>query len=96
MLAGALLAGGMIVFEVSGPFGFSGSLLGLLLNVVICVVGSLLTPARREEMEVAEQKTKIPVQAARDGGESVEDTDRSRTLPSGASDSDRWSTGGSQ
>lgn len=56
-----MLAGGMIVFEVSGPFGFSGGLLGLLLNVVICVVGSLLTPARREEMEVAEQKTKIPV-----------------------------------
>lgn len=60
-LAGALLAGGMTVFEVSGPFGFSGGLLGLLLNVVICVVGSLLTPAPREEMEVAEQKTKIPV-----------------------------------
>lgn len=60
MLAGALLAGGMTVFEISGPFGFSGGLLGLVLNVAICVVGSLVAPARAEEVEKARRKTEIP------------------------------------
>ena len=58
MLAGALLAGGMTVFGMDGVFGFSGGLLGLGLNVVICVVGSLIAPAR--ETEEVKKKIAIP------------------------------------
>ena len=60
MLAGALLAGGMTVFDISGPFGFSGGLLSLLLNVLICVIGSLLVPAPQGEVEEVKKKTEVP------------------------------------
>ncbi|MFC7344396.1 sodium:solute symporter family protein [Saccharopolyspora griseoalba] len=43
MLAGALLAGAWTVFDVDKLHGIPAGLLGLALNVVICVVGSLLT-----------------------------------------------------
>ncbi len=58
MLAGALLAGGMTVLGMDGVFGFSGGLLGLGLNFVICVVGSLIAPAR--ETEEVGKKIAIP------------------------------------
>lgn len=60
MLAGALLAGGMTLLGMDGVFGFSGGLLGLLLNVAICVAGSLLVPERKTE-EV-EKKIALPAQ----------------------------------
>ncbi|MDN5697025.1 MAG: hypothetical protein L0G70_03495, partial [Rubrobacter sp.] len=59
MLAGALLAGGMTVFGMSGVFGFSGGVLGLCLNFVICFVGSLIAPERKTE----EVKKKIAIPA---------------------------------
>ncbi|QGK70551.1 sodium:solute symporter family protein [Allosaccharopolyspora coralli] len=63
MLAGALVAGGMTVAGVDDLYGVPGGLVGLALNVVICVVGSLLAPdstrtpepprTRRAETEVS-------------------------------------------
>ncbi len=61
MLAGALLAGGMTVFGVDDLYGLGGGVLGLLLNVGICVVGSLLIPVSREEVEHAERASEVPV-----------------------------------
>ncbi|MFD2397451.1 sodium:solute symporter [Prauserella oleivorans] len=46
MLAGALLAGGGTVLDVEQPLGIPLGLIGLGLNVAICVVGSLLVPHR--------------------------------------------------
>lgn len=61
MLAGALLAGGMTLFGVGSLYGLGGGVLGLLLNFGICVVGSLLVPASREEVEHAQEATAVPV-----------------------------------
>lgn len=61
MLAGALLAGGMTVLGVDSVYGLGGGLLGLLLNVTICVLGSLLAPSSRTETERAERATELPV-----------------------------------
>lgn len=44
MAAGALVAGGMTVVGAGNVYGIPGGLLGLGLNMVICVVGSLLAP----------------------------------------------------
>ncbi len=44
MLVGALVAGGMTVAGVDSLYGVPGGLVGLALNVVICVLGSLLVP----------------------------------------------------
>ncbi len=49
MLAGALLAGGMTLVGMSTVYGVNGGLIGLFLNVAICVVGSLLIPVSKEE-----------------------------------------------
>lgn len=64
MLAGALLAGGMLVFGFESLYGLGGGLLGLLLNLAICVVGSLLIPASREEASEARRATELPVYSA--------------------------------
>ena len=64
MLAGALLAGAMVVFGPESVYGLSGGLLGLLLNVGICVAGSLLMPASQEEAAHAERATRLPVYSA--------------------------------
>lgn len=61
MLAGALVAGGMTIAGVDTLYGVPGGLLGLLLNLAICVVGSMLVPVSEEEIMEAEQTTKIPV-----------------------------------
>jgi SSS family solute:Na+ symporter/sodium/pantothenate symporter len=66
MLAGALLAGGMTVFGVDDLYGIGGGMLGLLLNVVICVVGSLLVPASQEEVEHAQEATAVPAYTERE------------------------------
>ena len=60
MLAGALLAGGMTLFGVGDLYGIGGGLLGLMLNVSICVVGSLLMPASQEEVEHAQEASALP------------------------------------
>lgn len=44
-MAGALLAGGMTVFGAGSVYGVPGGLLGLALNLLVCVAGSLLRPA---------------------------------------------------
>lgn len=59
MLAGALVAGGMTVLGVESVYGFGGGLLGLVLNVAICMIGSLLVPASREEVAHAERATAL-------------------------------------
>ncbi len=64
MLGGALLAGGMTVFGSGSLYGIGGGVLGLLLNVGICVVGSLILPASREEVAHAEQASAMPVYSA--------------------------------
>ena len=64
MLAGALLAGGMLIFGFESVYGLGGGLLGLLLNLGICVVGSLLMPASREETARARRATELPVYSA--------------------------------
>lgn len=61
MLAGALVAGGMTIAGVDTLYGVPDGLLGLLLNLAICVVGSMLVPVSEEEIMKAEQTTKIPV-----------------------------------
>ncbi|RCW45800.1 SSS family solute:Na+ symporter/sodium/pantothenate symporter [Halopolyspora algeriensis] len=58
MAAGAALAGGMTIVGVEAIYGVHGGMVGLLLNLVICVVGSLLPhrtgvrPGPRGEEEV--------------------------------------------
>jgi Na+/proline symporter len=59
MLSGALLAGGMTIAGVDAIFGFGGGLIGLLLNVAICVVGSRMAPASREQVAEAERATAL-------------------------------------
>ena len=66
MLAGALLAGGLTFFGIDGLYGISGGVLGLVSNFCICVVGSLLLPASREEIEHAQQATEVPVYAGKE------------------------------
>lgn len=60
MLVGALLAGGLTFVGFGSLYGIGGGLLGLMLNVTICVVGSLLMPASREEAEHARQASELP------------------------------------
>lgn len=48
MLSGALFAGVCTVLELDQPVGIPFGLLGLALNVAICVVGSLLRPPRTD------------------------------------------------
>lgn len=60
MLAGALLAGGMTIFGMSTVYGVNGGLIGLILNIGICVVGSFLIPAKEEEATRAKQTTQLP------------------------------------
>jgi solute:Na+ symporter, SSS family len=60
MLAGALVAGVMTILDVS-LYGIGGGVLGLLLNVGICVAGSLLMPASREEVAHARRASAVPV-----------------------------------
>jgi solute:Na+ symporter, SSS family len=48
MLAGALLAGAWTLFDVDKLYGIPAGLLGLALNVAICVVGSLLIAPAEE------------------------------------------------
>ncbi len=61
MLAGALLAGGMTLFGASTVYGVNGGLIGLFLNVAICVVGSLLIPQSKEEAVRAERSAELSV-----------------------------------
>ncbi|MGI8649274.1 MAG: hypothetical protein ACR2KW_02680 [Rubrobacter sp.] len=60
MLVGALLAGGMTIFGMSTVYGVNGGLIGLILNVGICVVGSFLIPAKEEEAARAKRTTQLP------------------------------------
>lgn len=60
MLAGALLAGGTTLFGVGALYGVNWGLIGLLLNLVICVVGSLLVPASDKETARARETTRLP------------------------------------
>ena len=64
MLAGALLAGGMTLFGFGSLYGIGGGLLGLILNVSICVIGSLLMPASQEEIEHAQEASALPAYSA--------------------------------
>lgn len=61
MLAGALLAGGMTLFGVGTVYGVNGGLIGLFLNVAICVVGSLLVPVSKEEAARAGRASELAV-----------------------------------
>ncbi|MEV4732982.1 sodium:solute symporter family protein [Saccharopolyspora sp. NPDC049426] len=51
MLAGALLSGAWTVFDIDKLHGIPAGLLGLGLNLTICVVGSLLVPVREAPNE---------------------------------------------
>lgn len=59
MLVGASLAGGMTLFGVGTVYGVNGGLIGLFLNLAICVVGSLLFPASKEEAALAERSAQL-------------------------------------
>jgi solute:Na+ symporter, SSS family len=61
MLAGAALAGGMTLAGMSTVYGVNGGLIGLVLNVGICVVGSLLVPASKEEVARVERSAELSV-----------------------------------
>ncbi|MBA2693276.1 MAG: sodium:solute symporter family protein [Rubrobacter sp.] len=61
MLAGAMLAGGMTLFGVGTVYGVHGGIIGLALNISICVVGSLLVPASKEEAARAERSAELSV-----------------------------------
>jgi SSS family solute:Na+ symporter/sodium/pantothenate symporter len=49
----------MTIAGVDAIFGFGGGLIGLLLNVAICVVGSRMAPASREQVAEAERATAL-------------------------------------
>lgn len=66
MLAGALLAGLMTLTGNNTFYGIHGGVLGLALNVSICVIGSLIAPASREEQEKAIARTELKVADFRD------------------------------
>jgi hypothetical protein len=40
-------------------YGVNGGLIGLFLNLAICVVGSLLFPASKEEAALAERSAQL-------------------------------------
>lgn len=49
MLAGAVLSGGWTLVGAEVPYGIPAGVLGLVLNLVVCVLGSLMIPARDEQ-----------------------------------------------
>lgn len=49
MAAGAAVAGGMTLTGVKTVFGVHGGIIGLALNLAICVVGSLLVPSTGQD-----------------------------------------------
>lgn len=59
MLAGAAVAGVMTIAGIEA-YSIPGGLLGLVLNLGICVAGSLLAPASDEEAANAKQATSLP------------------------------------
>jgi SSS family solute:Na+ symporter len=63
MLVGALVAGGWTLLDVGLLFGIPGGLIGLAVNLVICVAGSLLT-APRPESTATTQDVAAPATSA--------------------------------
>lgn len=63
MLAGTLVAGGMTVLGLDSLHGLGGGLLGLLLNVAICVLGSLLLPQSPAAATRARRAAELPAEA---------------------------------
>jgi len=61
MLAGASLAGGMTLFGFGTVYGVHGGVIGLFLNLAICVVGSLLITPSKEEAARAERSAELSV-----------------------------------
>jgi SSS family solute:Na+ symporter/sodium/pantothenate symporter len=56
MIAGSGIAGGVTLFDLEPPFGIHCGLVGLGVNLLICVGGSLLAPASDVERSVVEQR----------------------------------------
>ncbi|NHD15881.1 MULTISPECIES: sodium:solute symporter family protein [unclassified Actinopolyspora] len=67
MLAGVLLAGGMAVAGVDALYGVHGGMLGLVLNLGICVLGSLLHPRERTEHAAEPGTAQRPLDQAHSG-----------------------------
>ena len=63
MLTGAILSGGMVLLGIDPPFGINGGFAGLMVNLIICVVGSLLMPVSNEETTRAEKASELPVES---------------------------------
>ena len=60
MLVGALTAGALTIFGIGTIYGVTGGIVGLILNLAICIVGSLLFPHSKEESERARNAGEIP------------------------------------
>ncbi|TDL31006.1 sodium:solute symporter family protein [Jeotgalibacillus sp. S-D1] len=63
MLAGALLAGILTLTGNSTVFGIHGGVLGLSLNFLIAVAGSLFVTSSSEEVSEAEEMTSLKIEA---------------------------------
>lgn len=63
MLAGALLAGLLTLTGNSTVFGVHGGVLGLALNFLIAVAGSLIVTSSSEEVSQAEEMTSLKIEA---------------------------------
>ena len=59
MLAGAILAGWMTISGVKTWHGWHGGLVGLAVNIAICVIGSYLFPPSPQEQSEAEELVRL-------------------------------------
>ncbi|WP_082234427.1 sodium:solute symporter family protein [Halobacillus massiliensis] len=63
MLAGAVIAGGMTLTGNSTLFGIHGGVIGLAVNFVIAVTGSLISNVSAKERSEAEEMTSLKIEA---------------------------------
>ncbi|QQK78655.1 sodium:solute symporter family protein [Salicibibacter cibi] len=66
MLIGAIVAAGMTIAGYETVFGIHGGLYGLTINIIICVVGSLMIPMNQEKRKKAEILTAIKTKTNND------------------------------
>lgn len=53
MIVGAVIASGMTFMGIRAPYGIHAGIIGVAVNIVICVLGSLVLPKSSEEEKVA-------------------------------------------
>lgn len=61
MIVGSVIAGAVTLFGVTPPLGIQGGLIGLAVNLAICVGGSMLSPATGVERERADRAAQLTI-----------------------------------